>query len=323
MKAKSILSIFMVAVMLITGIFSISAGAANKGISYKISYSSKYTYLVLEPTDENHTIRYTIDGSVPTEDSTLYTVRLRARAAVTLRIAEFDENGKKVDAIKISLRRKCQKVEVVAKKKKNGDYIITLTSPTEDTVIYYTTDGTKPTKKSAKYDGSFTVEEGQIVYAYATKEAWKSSAYTITAATGGREDMIEEPEYDETSLEVLKLVNEYRAKAGLPALEMDPALYEAAKIRAEELYDSYSHTRPNDSKWFTVLEEVDFGYSFAGENIAFTEGKLSTPKTVMKLWMDSPDHRENILNESGSLVGISAFKYKNKTYWVQLFGERK
>lgn len=323
MKLKSVLSVFMVVSMLISGVFVVNA-SADDGISYKISYSSKYTYLELEPSDENHTIRYTIDGSVPDEDSALYKGRLRARATVTLRVAEFDEDGNKVDAIKIGLRRKCQKAEVKVKKKDDG-YKVTLTTDTEDAVIYYTTDGSKPSKKSTEYDGSFMAEEGDIIYALVVKEDWKNSAYTkyeIVDAEAA-EEAEEEPEYDKKALEVLEIVNECRAEKGLPALEMDPVLYKAAQIRAEELYDSYSHTRPDDTKWYTVLGEVDFDYAFAGENIAYTEGKLSTPEKIMELWMDSEIHRDNILNDSGSLIGIGIFKHNNKTYWIQLFGERK
>lgn len=323
MKLKAFSSIFIVFAMLFSGIFTVSAAADNNedGISYKISYSSKYTYLELEPSDENHTIRYTIDGSIPNENSKLYTMRLRAKAAATLRIAEFDEDGKKVDAIKIALRRKCQKVQISVKKKKSG-YKVTLATSTKGADIYYTTDGSRPTRKSEKYDGSFIAKEGDIINAYAIMDDWKNSAYTVHEITGSAKKS-DEPEYDETALEILELVNEYREEEGLPALKMDPVLYEAAQIRVEELYDSYSHTRPDDSKWATVLGEVDFNYAFAGENIAYTEGKLSVPETVMELWMNSPDHRDNILNNSGSLIGIGVFKHNNKTYWVQLFGERR
>ena len=322
MKFKSLLSVFTAMTMLFTGAFTVNSAAAYKEneISYKISYSSKYTYLVLEPSDPDNTIRYTIDGSAPDENSTIYRRRLRASRAVTLRIAEFDENGDKVDTLKIGLRRKCQKVQVSLKEKKKG-YKVTLSTTTEGADIYYTTDGSKPTTKSEKYDGEFTVKEGDIIHAYAVKDDWKKSAYTKYEISGEAEE--DDNEYDETALEILELVNEYRADKGLSPLKMNADLYDAAQIRAEELSDSYSHIRPDDSDWYTVLEEVDFVYSFAGENIAYTEGTLSTPEKVMELWMDSTAHRENILNTSGSLIGISVYKSGNRTYWVQLFGEKR
>ncbi len=318
MKLKSLLSVFVVLTMLFSGIFTVNA-AAEEGISYKISYSSKYTYLELEPSDESHTLRYTIDGSVPDENSTLYRNRLKATTAVTLRIAEFDENGERTDGIKISLRRKCQKVQVSQKKTKSG-YKITLSTETKGADIYYTTDGSKPDKKSDIYDGSFIAEEGDIICAYAVKDGWKNSTgvkYEISA------EAEEESAYDETALAVLELVNEYRAEAGLSPLKMDPDLYKGVQIRAEELADSYSHVRPDDSDWYTVLGEIDFEYAFAGENIAYTEGKYSTPEAVMELWMNSAAHKKNILNTSGSLIGIGVYKSGDRFYWAQLFAERK
>lgn len=323
MKVKILLSILMVLTMLFSGVFSVSA-AADDGISYKISYSSKYTYLELEPSESDHTLRYTTDGSVPDENSTLYRRRLKATAAVTLRIAEFDENGERTDGIKISLRRKCQKVQVTQKKIKNG-YKITLSTVTKDADIYYTTDGSKPDKKSDIYDGSFIAEEGDIICAYAVKDGWKSSTGVEfeVSANAQKEQTQSEEDYDEISLEVLELVNEYRAEAGLSPLKMDPVLYKGTQIRAEELADCYSHIRPDDSDWYTVMEEIDFKYAFAGENIAYTEGKYSTPEAVMELWMGSPAHKKNILNTSGSLIGISVYKSGDRIYWAQLFGERQ
>jgi len=52
---------------------------------------------------------------------------------------------------------------------------ITLTSPTEGAAIYYTTDGTTPTKLSALYNKSFTVSATTIVKAVAIKDGFMNS----------------------------------------------------------------------------------------------------------------------------------------------------
>jgi uncharacterized protein YkwD len=41
-----------------------------------------------------------------------------------------------------------------------------------------------------------------------------------------------------------------------------------------------------------------------GENIAWGEGPSSTPASIVKAWMASPDHRENILDTAYKDVGI-------------------
>jgi len=113
--------------------------------------------------------------------------------------------------------------------------------------------------------------------------------------------------------EVLKLVNEERKKVGIAPLEMDRELLSAAKTRAKELETRFSHTRPDGSSCYSVSPKV------RGENIAYGQ---QTPQKVMDSWMNSPSHRENILNPKFKSIGIGYHK-GNHPYWVQLFGVEK
>ena len=47
-------------------------------------------------------------------------------------------------------------------------------------------------------------------------------------------------------------VNQERAARGLRALRVDPKLTAAAQIRAQEIVQKFSHTRPDGTKWSTV-----------------------------------------------------------------------
>ena len=58
---------------------------------------------------------------------------------------------------------------------------------------------------------------------------------------------------DEAVGAVLKLVNEERAKAGLPALTLHAGATRAAQQRAGEIETSFSHTRPDGSNFTTAL----------------------------------------------------------------------
>ena len=111
--------------------------------------------------------------------------------------------------------------------------------------------------------------------------------------------------------EVLSMVNEERAAAGLNALTMDDSLSAAACIRAREIVTSFSHTRPDGSSFSTVTSGA------YGENIA--KGQQSAAR-VMAAWMSSSGHRANILNSRWSTIGICAYEYNGVMYWVQLFG---
>lgn len=116
--------------------------------------------------------------------------------------------------------------------------------------------------------------------------------------------------------QVLKLVNQERAKQGLPALTTNKTLQAAANKRAQEIVQSFSHTRPNGSSPFTVLNEYGISYKSAGENIAYGQ---KTPADVMNAWMNSSGHRANILKNGFGKVGIGVYKVNGVIYWTQLF----
>lgn len=118
----------------------------------------------------------------------------------------------------------------------------------------------------------------------------------------------------QTSLktQVRTLVNEERAKNGLSAVTMTDQLQKAADARAKEIVQSFSHTRPDGSSCFTVLNEYNISYQICGENIAYG---YKTAASVMHGWMNSPGHRANILNESFGKIGIGEYNGN----WVQLF----
>jgi len=112
--------------------------------------------------------------------------------------------------------------------------------------------------------------------------------------------------------EVLKYVNEARAKNNLSALQLDATLCAAAEVRAKEVTTRFSHTRPNGTYCFTVLREFGIKYSVCGENIAlgFTDAKK-----VVDGWLNSSSHRANILNPNYKFMGLG----KSGTGWCQLF----
>lgn len=117
--------------------------------------------------------------------------------------------------------------------------------------------------------------------------------------------------------QVVSLVNEERAKAGLPALAMSEDLNQAALVRAKETTQSFSHTRPNGTSFSTVLAENGISYRGAGENIAWGQ---RTPEAVVTAWMNSEGHRANILNAKYTTIGVGYYQNASQTpYWAQLF----
>ncbi|MEZ6188681.1 MAG: CAP domain-containing protein [Planctomycetota bacterium] len=120
--------------------------------------------------------------------------------------------------------------------------------------------------------------------------------------------------------EVLTLVNQERANAGLPALAFDADAAAAAKVHAEDMVGRgyFSHNSPEGWSPGDRLQMVGAsGYSGWGENIA--QGQ-STPQSVMTAWMNSSGHRANILNSSYTHLGVG-YDEGSRT-WVQVFLRR-
>ena len=122
--------------------------------------------------------------------------------------------------------------------------------------------------------------------------------------------------YTDLINEVYEITNNYRSLVGVPSLTLDSSLVEAANIRAKELSDSFSHTRPNGSSCFTVLSELGISYGTAGENIA---AGYSSSQSVMEGWRSSSGHYQNISSSKFKKIGIGVNIINNQYYWVQIF----
>lgn len=122
--------------------------------------------------------------------------------------------------------------------------------------------------------------------------------------------------YTDLINEVYEITNNYRSLVGVPSLTLDSSLVEAANIRAKELSDSFSHTRPNGSSCFTVLSELGISYGTAGENIA---AGYSSSQSVMEGWRSSSGHYQNIISSKFKKIGIGVNIINNQYYWVQIF----
>lgn len=107
--------------------------------------------------------------------------------------------------------------------------------------------------------------------------------------------------YTDLINEVYEITNNYRSLVGVSSLTLDSSLVEAASIRAKELSDSFSHTRPNGSSCFTVLSELGISYGTAGENIA---AGYSSSQSVMEGWRFSSGHYQNIISSKFKKIGI-------------------
>ncbi len=128
------------------------------------------------------------------------------------------------------------------------------------------------------------------------------------------------PDVDDTVLnyenEVIRLVNEERAKNGLSPLQADWELNRVARFKSQDMKDNnyFSHTSPVYGTPFEMIKNFGISYRSAGENIA--KGQR-TPQAVVNAWMNSSGHRANILNSTYTKIGVGYVKDGN--YWTQMF----
>ncbi len=116
--------------------------------------------------------------------------------------------------------------------------------------------------------------------------------------------------------EVHRLVNVERAKVGLAPLNYYAAAQSAADIRAKEIAQLFSHTRPDGTQCFTALDALNVPYHAAGENIA--QGHTDAA-WVMDAWMHSERHKANILGDQYNAVVVGYYENNGNPCWVQFF----
>jgi uncharacterized protein YkwD len=114
--------------------------------------------------------------------------------------------------------------------------------------------------------------------------------------------------------EVLKLTNIERANYGLAPLQWHEVLGKLSRAYSADMSarDFFGHICPDGSNPFDRMNNAVITYRAAAENVAFG---YRTPADVVKGWMDSPGHRQNILNPSLTHIGIGFYNY----YWTQKF----
>lgn len=128
--------------------------------------------------------------------------------------------------------------------------------------------------------------------------------------------------------EMLGYVNELRSQYGLSELYGLEELDSVAQTRANELLESYSHTRPDGRGFDTAIDDAGLEWWHNAENIAYganSEGyyTMSTAKEAFDAWVNSPDHREAILNPKLKYMAVATSRAETENgyeiYWEQIF----
>ena len=98
--------------------------------------------------------------------------------------------------------------------------------------------------------------------------------------------------------------NAERAEKGLPALEINETLNQAAALKANDMITAnyWAHTSPTGVEPWKWFEDAGYKYTVAGENLA---KNYPTAESTVSAWMNSETHRANILNDKYTEVGFA------------------
>jgi hypothetical protein len=110
------------------------------------------------------------------------------------------------------------------------------------------------------------------------------------------------------------------------ALQLDPKLAAAAQAKANDMAarNYWSHVTPDGKQPWSFIQASGYDYIAAGENLAYGFG---TSNQVITAWMESPEHRANVLNGAYHDVGFATANIANyrgngpETVVVALYGE--
>jgi len=123
----------------------------------------------------------------------------------------------------------------------------------------------------------------------------------------------------EMKAEIIRLTNAERVKAGVPELEVLPALMDTAQAKAEDLRANhyYGHHSPVYGTLGEMIKAAIPAAKSCAENLA---PWTTTAVEAFAGWMDSPEHRAHILASKYTHIGVGIIKGTNGGYWwVQQF----
>jgi len=107
-----------------------------------------------------------------------------------------------------------------------------------------------------------------------------------------------------TPEQVIELTNQKRLESGLSPLTINGSLNEAAQRKAGDMFafNYWSHNSPSGRNPWSFFQEVGYKYLYAGENLA---RDFMNSSSVVDAWMNSPTHRDNVLNSHYQETGLA------------------
>jgi len=143
--------------------------------------------------------------------------------------------------------------------------------------------------------------------------------------------LLADQNFQEIELEVVKLTNLERVARNIHPLTLNKDLSKSALLHTLDMAENHfiRHTGSDGADLKKRIYRVSSeNWVILGENLAMGQ---QTPKQVIEGWMNSPGHRENLLNDKFFEIGVAFIMGEviapngntwRGGYWTQHFGTR-
>jgi uncharacterized protein YkwD len=117
---------------------------------------------------------------------------------------------------------------------------------------------------------------------------------------------------------VMGLINRQRAQQGLPALNWNEKAAQVARLHSENMahYKFFSHRGLDGLMVNDRADNIALDWRAIGENIAYNRGYDDPAGFTVQRWMDSPAHKDNILDRRWKETGIGIITAPDGTYYL-------
>jgi hypothetical protein len=120
--------------------------------------------------------------------------------------------------------------------------------------------------------------------------------------------------------EIFRLLNQERTRRGLPPLQLEAQLVDAARRHSQRMAEqgTLAHQLRGEPDLNGRLAPSGMHFDVSGENVAVNSAAVGAHQALM----GSPPHRENILNSRYNAVGIGVIRAGQQIWVTQDFVDR-
>lgn len=124
----------------------------------------------------------------------------------------------------------------------------------------------------------------------------------------------------------VELLNQTRIQKGLQSLVWNEKLALIARLHSQNMaaFNFFGHRGLDDKMVSHRADEAGLGrWRAIGENIAYNRGYADPISRAVELWLDSPPHRRNLLNNNWKETAIGIAVAPDGSYYLtQVFMKR-